>query len=250
MKTRFHIRLMARLMALLVLVVALPVAGCSAIHNVADYDRASQVVGAAQATIEKFKASKEKPMDEFRALLPKAEGVVVLPGVIKGGFIVAAEGGNGVLLAKDANGQWSQPAFYFLAAGSIGLQVGGQASDVVLLVFSQDAVQSIIEHQGKLGADLGLVIGTVGAGVEASTTTNVGADILAFSQGVGVFAGGSLEAAMLIKRSDLNAAFYGQGLNPTDILSALFIYRPILIIRHLISLQSLICYQFCRCRIL
>lgn len=207
-----------RWLAALMLAVALPVAGCSTTHNTSDYDRAMQVLGAAQATVEKFKTSKEKPMDEFRALLLRAQGVVVLPGLLKGGFIVAAEGGNGVLLAKDATGKWSQPAFYFMAAGSIGLQMGGQATDVVLLIFSQDAVKSIIEHQGKLGADLGLIIGTVGAGVEAATTTNVGADIMAFSQGVGVFAGGSLEAAMMIKRNDLNEAFYGQALSPTDIV--------------------------------
>lgn len=218
MNTCWHTLRNTPWLAVLVLAVALPVAGCSTTHTLSDYDRATQVLDAAQATVENFKASKEKPMDEFRALLPRAQGVVVLPGVLKGGFIVAAEGGNGVLLAKDATGQWSQPAFYFMAAGSIGLQMGGQATDVVLLVFSQDAVKSIIEHQGKLGADLGLIVGTVGAGVEASTTTNVGADVMAFSQGVGVFAGGSLEAAMLIKRNDLNEAFYGQVLSPADIV--------------------------------
>jgi len=208
----------AHWLTILLVAVALPVAGCSTARNMTDYDRAVQIVNAAQTTVEKFKASRDKPMDDFRALLPRAQGVVVLPGVIKGGFIVAAEGGNGVLLAKDASGRWSQPAFYFLAAGSIGLQAGGQATDVVLLVFNQGAVKSIIDHQGKLGADLGLVIGTVGAGVEASTTTNVGADVMAFSQGVGMFAGGSLEAAALIKRNDLNEAFYGQTLTPADIV--------------------------------
>ena len=157
-------------------------------------------------------------MDEFRALLPKAQGIVILPGVIKGGLILAAEGGSGVLLAKDAAGRWSYPAFYFLAAGSVGLQAGGQATDVVLLVFNTDAVQSIINHQGKLGADLGIVVGTVGAGVEASTTTNIGADVMAFSQGVGLFGGGSLEAAALVRRSDLNEAYYGQPLMPADIV--------------------------------
>ena len=207
-----------RWLSVLVVVALLPVAGCSLVPNMTDYERAVQVLNASQATVEKFKASQAKPMDEFRALLPKAQGVVVLPGMLKGGFIVAAEGGNGVLLAKDASGRWSQPAFYFLAAGSVGLQAGGQATDVVLLVFNQGAVESIIEHQGKLGADLGLVIGTVGAGVEASTTTNIGADVMAFSQGVGMFAGGSLEAAALIKRNDLNEAFYGQIVTPADIV--------------------------------
>ena len=194
------------------------VAGCSLAPNLSDYDRAVQVVNASQATIEKFKNSQVKPMDEFRALLPDAVGMVILPGMIKGGFVVAAEGGNGVLLAKDASGRWGYPAFYFLAAGSVGMQAGGQATDVVLLVFNPGAVQSIIDHQGKLGADLGLVVGTVGAGVEASTTTNIGADIMAFSQGVGIFAGGSLEAAALVKRNDLNEAFYSQALSPADIV--------------------------------
>lgn len=208
----------ARWLIVFLAVVVLPVTGCSLVPNLSDYDRAVQIVNASQATIDKFKNSQNKPMDEFRALLPRAAGVVIMPGLLKGGFIVAAEGGNGVLLSKDAAGRWSQPAFYFLAAGSVGLQVGGQATDVVLLVFNPKAVQSIIDHQGKLGADLGLVVGTVGAGVEASTTTNIGADLMAFSQGVGVFAGGSLEAAALVKRNDLNEAFYGQVLTPGDIV--------------------------------
>ena len=183
-----------------------------------DEERANQIVQAAERTFEKFKASQEKPMDRFRQLLPQAQGIVILPGVVKGGFILAAEGGSGVLLAKDAAGRWGYPAFYFLAAGSVGLQAGAQVGDMVLLVFSQDAVDSIIEHQGKLGADLGLIIGTVGAGVEAATTTNVGADVLAFTQGIGAFAGGSLEAAALVKRNDLNEAFYAQALTPADIV--------------------------------
>lgn len=200
------------------MLLAVPLAACSTAQTLTDAERAQQIIDASRTTLQKFKASTDAPLDQFRALLPKAEGVVILPGVIKGGFIVAAEGGSGVLLAKDASGRWSYPAFYFLAAGSVGLQLGGQASDVVLLVFNTDAVQSIINHQGKLGADLGIVIGTVGAGVEASTTTNIGADVMAFSQGVGAFAGGSLEAAALVRRSDLNEAYYGQPLMPADIV--------------------------------
>lgn len=214
--------MLARIKRILWLSLALPllsaVASCSLSQSVTVYDRALMTVNSAQSTLDKFKASQDRPMDEFRNLLPKAEGVVILPGLIKGGFVLGAEGGNGVLLAKDAAGRWSDPAFYFLAAGSVGLQIGGQATDVVLLVFNQKAVRAIVEHQGKLGADLGLVIGTVGAGVEASTTTNIGADVMAFSTGVGVFAGGSLEAAALIKRNDLNEAFYNQIVTPQDIV--------------------------------
>ncbi len=206
-----------RLAIWVLLAAALPLAAC-ATKPMTDDERARQIVASAQTTYEKFLASQDQPMARFRQLLPHAEGIVILPGVIKGGFIVGAEGGNGVLLAKDASGAWGPPAFYLMAAGSIGLQAGAQVGDMILLVFNRDAVASIIKHQGKLGADLGLTIGTVGAGVEAATTTNVGADVVAFVQGIGAFAGGSLEAAALIKRSDLNAAFYGQAMTPADIV--------------------------------
>jgi len=209
--------MVSRVMAVLILVLAMPLAAC-ATRSMTDGERAAQIVQGAQMTLRKFKASQDEPMDRFRALLPKAEGIIILPGVIKGGFIFAAEGGSGVLLAKDVAGRWGNPAFYLLAAGSVGLQAGAQVGDMIILVFSQDAVKSVIEHQGKLGADLGLIVGTVGAGVGASTTTNVGADLLAFTQGVGVFAGGSLEAAALVRRNDLNQGFYGRTLEPGDIV--------------------------------
>lgn len=206
-----------RLAAWILLAVTLPLAAC-AIKPMTDEERARQIITSAELTYEKFLASQDRPMERFRQLLPRAEGIVILPGVVKGGFIVGAEGGNGVLLAKDASGAWGQPAFYLMAAGSVGLQAGAQVGDMILLVFSRDAVGSIITHQGKLSADLGLTIGTVGAGVEAATTTNIGADVLAFTQGIGVFAGGALEAAALIRRSDLNTAFYGQPVTPADIV--------------------------------
>lgn len=209
--------MISRTVVFLTLVLVLPLVAC-ATQPTTDVERANQMVQAATVTFEKFKASNDHPMDRFRAALPNAQGIIILPGVIKGGFVLAAEGGSGVMLARDASGRWGSPAFYALAAGSIGLQAGAQVGDVILLVFSQDAVASIIKHQGKLGADLDLVVGTVGAGVEASTTTNIGVDILAFSQGVGAFAGGSLEAAALIKRNDLNQAFYGQVVTPADIV--------------------------------
>lgn len=207
----------SRFLAILVLALSLPLGAC-AVKPMTDQERAHQLIQGAQLTYKKFKASKDEPMDEFRKLLPKAQGMIILPGVVKGGFVLAAEGGSGVLLAKDMAGRWSQPAFYFLASGSIGLQLGAQVGDVIVLIFSQDAVKAVIDNQGKLGADLNLVIGTVGAGVEASTTTNAGADIMAFTQGTGVFAGGALEAAALIKRNDFNQAFYGQAAEPQDIV--------------------------------
>lgn len=208
----------ASFMKVLVVLFAVSLGACASGAPKTDAEKAQDIVNGAKTTLETFKASSEEPMEKFRTLLPKAQGVMILPGVLKGGLIVAAEGGNGVLLAKDLSGRWSHPAFYFLAAGSVGLQAGGQASDVVMLIFNRDAVESIIEHQGKLGADLGIVVGTVGAGMEASTTTNVGADILAFSLSMGAFGGGSLEAAALVRRNDFNEAYYGRPLSPQAIV--------------------------------
>ena len=201
-----------------VLAPALVTSGCAALQSLPPEQKAEQLVVKSHAVFRDFWGSSDDPMIKMRELWPQARGVILLPGILKAGFIVGAEGGNGVLLARDVSGNWSQPAFYTLAAGSIGLQAGGQSSDVALLIFSDDAVRSLIEHQGKLGADLGLTVGTLGAGVEASTTTNVGADILAVSKSIGVFAGASLEGAVLVKRNDLNHAFYGQEVSPTDIV--------------------------------
>lgn len=172
----------------------------------------------ARTTVEAFKQYREKPMAYFRAMLEDAQGVAVFPGVVKAGFIIAAEAGNGVLLARDASGGWGYPAFYTLGAGSFGFQVGGQVSEIVLIFRNRGAVESIIEHQGKLGADLEVTVGTFGAGVEGSTTTNLGADIMVFSKSAGLFGGVSLEGGVLGKRNDYNAAFYGGQPTPREIV--------------------------------
>jgi lipid-binding SYLF domain-containing protein len=141
-----------------------------------------------------------------------------MPEVIKGAFVIGAEGGPGVLLARDAAGNWGYPAFYNVGAGSFGLQIGGQSAQVILVLRSQGAVESVVFHQGKLGADAQLTVGHVGAGMQASTTTNVGADIVGFSRAAGIFGGVSLEGGLISRRDDLNQAFYGPGATPQAIV--------------------------------
>jgi SH3 domain-containing YSC84-like protein 1 len=151
--------------------------------------------------------------------ISSASGVVILPHVVKGGLIAAAEAGTGVLLARTPDGGWSYPAFYVLGAGSIGLQIGLQDVAMVLVLRNDDALNAVIENQGKFGADVGIMLGYVGAGYEGSTTTNLGADILAFmGPGMGAFGGVSLEGAALVRRNDLNNAYYGDGAMPQDIV--------------------------------
>ena len=195
----------------------LPLGACST-TSVSSADDAAELIDSAERVFKTFWGSSDDHMGRFRETWPRAKGVVILPGVLKGGFFFGAEGGSGLMMSTDAEGKWGQPAFYSLAAGSFGLQMGIQASDIVLLLFSNKAVDAIIKNQGKLGADMGLSLGTVGGGVEASTTTNVGYDILAFSQGIGLFGGASLEGAILVCRNDLNHGFYGIEIDPMGIL--------------------------------
>ena len=207
---------MKRTFGVAVVLVALVVAGCS--RPVPLSSKAAALVDRARWTVETFKQSRAEHMGHFRAMLETAHGVVVMPGVYKAGFLIGAEGGNGVLVARQPSGEWGYPAFYTMGVGSFGLQAGGQVAEVVLIVRNQSAVKAIIAHQGKLGADLEVTAGTMGAGVERAVTTNLGADIVVFSDAVGVFGGASLEGSVLARRNDYNEAFYGPGATPEAIV--------------------------------
>jgi lipid-binding SYLF domain-containing protein len=150
--------------------------------------------------------------------LARAKAVLIIPSLLKAGFIVGGEGGSGVLLARGANGEWSAPAFYTVASGSIGLQVGAQDAEVLLTVMTDKGLHQVIQNQFKLGADASIAVGPKGGGVEAATTLNMGADIYAFSKTRGVFAGGSFEGSWIKAREEWNKLYYGQALSVQDIV--------------------------------
>ncbi len=168
-------------------------------------------------TLDNF--ARKPELRDFVRHIPTARAVMILPAMVKAGFFFGAEGGSGVLMARNADGTWGYPAFYTLGAASIGLQFGVQDTETILIIRSEGALKSILKDQGKFGADLGITVGVYGAGVEASTTTNLNADIFAFTNAkVGAFAGASFEAAVLARRRDMNEAFYGQGATPEAIV--------------------------------
>jgi lipid-binding SYLF domain-containing protein len=169
--------------------------------------KGNQLVEESRVSLERILGDPNTP--GLERYLPQARAVLIIPELIKGGFILGAEGGSGVLLVRGADGSWSAPAFYTLAAGSIGLQLGAQISEVVFALMTDGAVEALLDNEMKLGADASVAVGPMGAGIEASTTTNAGADILAFSRAVGLFGGGSLEGAKLISRQELNDEYYG-----------------------------------------
>jgi lipid-binding SYLF domain-containing protein len=162
--------------------------------------------------------------DSFYAMLhenlDRAKGVLIFPQIIKGGFIGGGSGGTGVLLVRDEKtGNWSEPAFYTIGSVTFGLQIGGQAEEVVMLAMTQKAIDSLLSSSFKLGADASIALGPVGTGIKASADIpNVTADFLAFTKAKGLYAGLNLEGAVVAVRDSLNSAYYGKDVKPTDIL--------------------------------
>lgn len=154
----------------------------------------------------------------IRELLHRARGILIVPSLLKGGFILGGQGGTGVLLVRDANNTWSSPAFYGMAGGSLGLQIGVEVSEVALIIMSDKALEAILRNEFKVGAEAGLTLATVGAGAEASTTSNVGADIYSFSESKGLFGGVALQGAALNPKPDWDRIYYGRTIALRDIV--------------------------------
>lgn len=171
------------------------------------------VVSAARRTLARFQADPE--MAWFRDHLGGAVAVLIIPKRIRAGLIFGGSGGVGVLLARDsANGEWGQPVFYNLGGASVGLQVGGERSEVVLLLQSQAALDSFLSPKLQLGAEAAVAAGPVGAG----TGENVTAEILTFVRSKGLYAGATLDGTVIQPASERNAAYYGSAVTPADIL--------------------------------
>lgn len=143
------------------------------------------------------------------ALLADSHGVVIVPRVIKAGFILAGRGGYGVVVAKDKEGKWSPPAFVHLGGGSIGLQAGVESTDVVLVFRTRKSLDKVLEGKSKftLGADASIAAGPVGREAAAGTDTKLEAEIYSYSRSRGLFAGVSLNGAALINDREGNAWF-------------------------------------------
>ena len=177
---------------------------------------AMQLVEKARSAFEGFMA--DGKMEAFHGLVRKSRGILIAPQVLKGALVVGASGGNGVLVVRDEKtGRWNGPAFYTIGGVSYGLQIGGQASELVLLVMTERGVSSLLSNSLKLGADVGIAAGSVGAGASASTA-NLSADILAFSRSKGLYGGISVDGGAFTIRGDWNEAYYGKLVTPADTL--------------------------------
>ncbi len=157
---------------------------------------------------------RDPDMGWVRSNLKRAKAILIIPRSYKGGFIIGAEGGTGVLLARDEKaGTWSYPAFYSMGTLSFGLQIGGKVSEIILLIMTEKGKAAILSPSFKLGADVSVAAGPVGAGAEAKTF-----DVLAFARSKGIFGGISISGAVITERDSLNEMYYGKKIRPVDIL--------------------------------
>ncbi len=143
-------------------------------------------------------------------VLRRARAAMICPQVFKAGFLIGGQGGNCVLVARDAAGSWSAPAFYALGGGSIGFQAGIQDTEVMFMIMSDRGLSAIMDSQFKLGADASATFVDLGGGIEGATTAALRADIVGFTRARGLYAGVSLSGSLLGAKSDWNAAYYGR----------------------------------------
>lgn len=177
---------------------------------------AQQLVERSQMTFNNF--ANDPNMGAFRDLLPKAKGVFIMPQQIKGAFVFGAAGGSGVLVERVGNTDtWTGPAFYTAGGASFGLQAGGQAAEIVLLIMSDRGVAAFMSNNFKLGVDAGIAVGPMGIGASAATA-NLSADILSFAKAKGLYGGVALDGTVIAKRDRWNYAFYGRDVKPPEIL--------------------------------
>jgi lipid-binding SYLF domain-containing protein len=152
-----------------------------------------------------------------RTLLSKVAGIAIFPGTIRGGFIVGGMRGRGVISARNG-GNWSSPAFLTLTGGSIGAQIGGQATDLILIVMNQRGLENLVANQFKLGADAAVAAGPVGRDAQAATDLQMRAEILSYSRARGLFAGVTVNGSTVRQDRDANRRFYGKPLETRQVI--------------------------------
>jgi lipid-binding SYLF domain-containing protein len=169
------------------------------------------------------------PDDIPRDLLDKARCVIVMPSVLKAAFVVGGSYGRGAMVCrtgKDYSGPWGAPSMFALEGGSVGLQIGGEATDFVFLVMDDRGADSLIHTKVKLGADASAAAGPKGRSTEADTDAAMRAEILTYSRARGVFAGVSLEGSTLRPDNDGNRNLYGERVDAEKIVTETSVHAP------------------------
>ena len=189
--------------------------------NAEDGVKQQLLVDQARITFKSFMI--DKNMAWFRDHMHEAKGFLIIPELLQGAFFVGGSGGRGVLVVKDqATGDWSQPVFYTLGSGSLGIQFGVEKSEIIMAVFTQKGLDRLYSTSFKFGGDVSIAVGPVGAGAKA----DVMADFISFVRTKGAFAGVSMEGAVVKANDDWNELYYGKKVSPVGIVKHKLVSNP------------------------
>jgi lipid-binding SYLF domain-containing protein len=189
-----------------ILLVVLTFAVCGGAFAAED-TKTSDRVQAAASVLDEIMGTPDKAIPE--EVLKSAECVAVVPSLLKGGFVVGARYGRGVASCRTDKG-WSAPAFFTVSGGSFGFQIGGQAIDLVMLIMNKNGMKNLLESQFQLGADASAAAGPVGRHAEGNTDWKMRAEVLTYSRARGLFAGVTLNGAVVKQDKDSTREFYGR----------------------------------------
>ena len=193
-----------------------PLAACASNGNT--QNGAQELVDRSTLTVETMLGNGSAQANQATQFLRRAKAVVVCPRIFKAGFFIGGEGGNCILVSRAASGSWSDPAFYTMGSGSFGLQIGVQDAEVMMMLMNNTALNAFLSSQFKVGADAGISVATIGAGVGGSTGTALGADIITFSKTRGLYGGISLSGSVFSNDAALDQQYYGQIIDPRQIV--------------------------------
>jgi lipid-binding SYLF domain-containing protein len=154
-----------------------------------------------------------------RELLDRAEAIAVFPGVVKAAFIIGGSGGQGVI-SRRIKGGWSAPAFFNLGGGSLGLQIGAQKTDYVLLIMNEEGLKGLMEDKFEMGGEVSVSAGPVGRTASATTNATLDAGILSYSRSKGAFVGAALKGGVINPDNNLNEAVY-EGRKASEVLATM-----------------------------
>ena len=174
-------------------------------------------IRAAAEVFTEIQGTKDKGVPD--ALLNKANGIIIVPGLKRAGFVVGGEYGKGVFVARLPNGRWSAPSTIRIEGGSFGLQIGAGETDLIMLAMNEDAVKQLMKTGVKIGGDLMAAAGPLGRDAGAATTPIPSSGLLAYSRARGIFAGATVNGTTLRSDDDDNAAVYGKRVDQSDILT-------------------------------
>lgn len=160
---------------------------------------------------------KDKAFGNARQLIRQAKAVFIVPKLVKGGFFVGGEGGDGVLMVRN-HGGWSNPGFYAIGAASFGLQAGLEQSEVIMLIMTQKGLDGVLRDQFKIGAQAGVTVVTLGSGVEGAIGGASLPDVVVWSSTTGLYGGLTVDGSIIKSEPNQDSAFYGRPVTPRDVL--------------------------------